>query len=213
MAFMKNAFIRALNHVYETSFQLQPGDSRVQHFIHYAKSAIELLRVHMEGDCLFFTTCTEGQSLVEALGPTCCPDAEHVIEALVTLSDTLAKWMKNPNSYSADVLRDHLSFGHILVACMHAQIDYLSFHRLSATISDADLRQMIHTNVEWFASNSDISFLLPFVISHHDPSTSSYWPPIRKEGIEALPVLLKAHEDCWQFAPFDPLTKLPTVVH
>lgn len=46
------------------------------------------------GDRLFFTTCTEGQSLVEALGPTCCPDAEHVIEALVTLSDTLAKWMK-----------------------------------------------------------------------------------------------------------------------
>ena len=71
----------------------------------------------------------------------------------------------------------------------------------------------IVANVEWFASNSDISFLLPcapsvcpdiealtiisdrFVISHHDPSTSSYWPPIRKEGIEALPVLLKAHEE------------------
>lgn len=68
-------------------------------------------------------------------------------------------------------------------------------------------------NVEWFASNSDISFLLPcallvypdikaltiisnrFVISHHDPSTSSYWPPIRNEGIEALPALLKAHEE------------------
>ncbi|KAI6007664.1 hypothetical protein F5J12DRAFT_829720 [Pisolithus orientalis] len=84
-------------------------------------------------------------------------------------------------------------------------------------------------NIEWFASHSDMTFLLPFVISHHDPNTS-YWPPVQEQGMQALPVLLKAHEErvsvsmalfpfhalssrCWQFAPFDPLTRLPVVIH
>lgn len=31
---------------------------------------------------------------MEVLGPNCYPDADRVIEALTTLGDTLAKWMK-----------------------------------------------------------------------------------------------------------------------
>ena len=47
----------------------------------------------------------------------------------------------------------HAQVGHYYLTDLYhdindaSQIDYLSFHRLSATISDADLRQMIHSTL------------------------------------------------------------------
>ncbi|KAI6046414.1 hypothetical protein EDC04DRAFT_2558078 [Pisolithus marmoratus] len=213
MAFMKNAFIRALNHVYAISVRFSSGDPRILHFMQYAKSVVELLQVHLEGDRLFFSADFDGQALTDILGPDCYPDFSGVTEALITLGGVLTQWIKVPSTYSASVLREHLHFGFSMVLLMEAQMKYLTFERTSAAVSDDDLRRMIHANIEWFTSHSDMSFLLPFVISHHDPSTSSYWPPVQEQVIQALPTLLKEHEECWQFAPFDPLTRLPVVIH
>ncbi|KAI6098792.1 hypothetical protein EV401DRAFT_2278615 [Pisolithus croceorrhizus] len=213
MAFMKNAFIRALNHAYTISMRLPSGDPKILHFLMYAKSVVELLQVHLEGDRLFFTTCSDGRSLTDVLGPDCYPDFSGVTEALITLGSILAHWTEVPSTYSSSILQEHLHFGLSMVSHMRDQVEYLTFERISVAISDDDLHRMIQANIEWLTLHSDMSFLLPFVISHHDPSTSSYWPPVQEQGIQALPTLLKAHEGCWQFAPFDPLTRLPVVMH
>ncbi|KAI6131248.1 hypothetical protein EDD17DRAFT_639444 [Pisolithus thermaeus] len=73
IAFMKNAFIRALNHVYTISMRLPSGDPNILHFLMYAKSVVELLQVHLDGDRSIFTTCSDGRSLIDVLAPISIP--------------------------------------------------------------------------------------------------------------------------------------------
>lgn len=90
IAFMKNAFIRALNHVYTISMRLPSGDPNILHFLMYAKSVVELLQVHLDGRALLlatggllhsppsgdrsiFTTCSDGRSLIDVLAPISIP--------------------------------------------------------------------------------------------------------------------------------------------
>jgi len=40
---------------------------------------------------------------------------------------------------------------------------------------------------------SDMSFLLPFILSHHDHTTSTHWPNIPEHGIKMLPSLMLSH--------------------
>lgn len=68
-------------------------------------------------------------------------------------------------------------------------------------------------NVEWLGAQSDIAVLLPFVLSHHDPRTSKFWPTITAEGLAALPMLVQIHAACWKLAPFDPVSRDAQVAH
>ncbi|KIJ65771.1 hypothetical protein HYDPIDRAFT_109780 [Hydnomerulius pinastri MD-312] len=209
MAFMKNTLIRGLNRIFAFSPQVSASDPKLAPFLDYSRSVIKLLDLNLQGDYIFFTSNSAGESLEKALGPACNPDFIRVRDQLAALDDVLGEWIKNYSLYSVDSLREYLTFGPLMVSCMQSQLRALAFERISAAVSDKDLREMIQVNVEWFASQSDISFLLPFVISHHDPSTSPYWPTVHEQGTEALPSLLKQHQECWQFAPLDPLTRLP----
>lgn len=60
--------------------------------------------------------------------------------------------------------------------------------------------------VMYFASQCDLPFLLPFILSHHDRATSKFWPPTTPEGWAALPAFMKVHAGFWDFVPFDPTT-------
>lgn len=94
MSSMKNAFIRALNHVYAISIRFPSSDQRILYFLQYVKSVVDLLQVHLEGDRLFYTTCSDGRPLTEALRPDCYPNFSGATEALTTLAGVLAEWIK-----------------------------------------------------------------------------------------------------------------------
>ncbi|KAH7921286.1 hypothetical protein BV22DRAFT_1038858 [Leucogyrophana mollusca] len=208
MAFMKNTLIRALNNIYRAAPLLATDGANIRAFLEYVRCVCTLLRVHLEGDHLFFTSTAHGLPLTTTVGPACNPDDLSIHDSLTQLNATLTTWSQDPAVlYSADALRQALAFGPHLVNCMQTQLAALSFDSLSSAISDKDLREMIRDNVEWFASNSDTSFLLPFVISHHDSNTSPHWPTIHEQGLKALPTLMREHAGCWQFAPIDPMTK------
>ncbi|KAI6007665.1 hypothetical protein F5J12DRAFT_829723 [Pisolithus orientalis] len=122
MSSMKNAFIRALNHVYAISIRFPSSDQRILYFLQYVKSVVDLLQVHLEGDRLFYTTCSDGRPLTEALRPDCYPNFSGATEALTTLAGVLAEWIKAPDTYSASVLQEHLQFGFSMVSRMQAQV-------------------------------------------------------------------------------------------
>ncbi|KAH7907881.1 hypothetical protein BJ138DRAFT_1158960 [Hygrophoropsis aurantiaca] len=207
MAFMKNTFIRALNNVYQAAPLIPKDPAIIRAFLDYIKCICALLQTHLDGDHLFFTSTSCGVPLVKAIGPACNPDTLPIKDSLAQLTRVIVSWNENPRAYSPDVLRSAVGFGLRLARDMKAQLASLTFDRLSSAVSDKNLRDMIRDNVEWFAAKSDITFLLPFVISHHDSSTSRHWPPIHDQGLQALPNLVQEHAGCWRFAPVDPLTR------
>jgi len=94
---------------------------------------------------------------------------------------------------------------------MQVHIKVLTPALLSSIISHSDLLELI-TGAKVFSrvpkcptteattgsvarigEHSDMTFLLPFVLSHHDHATSTYWPNIHKDGIAMLPTLILGH--------------------
>jgi len=73
--------------------------------------------------------------------------------------------------------------------------------------AEAELRDMTTGNLNWLASHSDMSVLLPFVLSHHDPATSAHWPSVAPEGLKLVPDFVNKDPMCWKFAPVDPVTQ------
>ncbi|EGO00868.1 hypothetical protein SERLA73DRAFT_159508 [Serpula lacrymans var. lacrymans S7.3] len=208
MAFMKNTLIRGLNNVHQVAPLLNSNNPRTIFFLKYITSLCKLLRTHLEGDRLFFSLALPGgKALRDIVSIDCHPDLTFVHKALDQVESKLDAWTKNPASYCSLTLRQGIEFAPTMIVKMQVQLNLLSFDYISSLISDKDLRPMIQANMEWFASHSDITFLLPFVISHHDTSTSPHWPTITEQGAAALPSLIKEHAGCWEFAPIDPLTK------
>jgi len=96
---------------------------------------------------------------------------------------------------------------------MQVQIKMLTPALLSPIISHSDLLELItgtklflnflkveSSNTEATTASvgrssacSDMTFLLPFILSHHDRTTSAHWPDIHEDGIAMIPALILSH--------------------
>ncbi|TFY78576.1 hypothetical protein EWM64_g5442 [Hericium alpestre] len=172
------------------------------HLLTYAAKVCDLLAVHLQGDAQFFMH----PSLRKILGPACAPDISAVLGKVAQLRAAVDKWMKQSADFDGAKLVAALAFGDEVAGKMKTQVMAVDSKRLAAGMKEDELKQMMQANIEWFASQSDIVFLIPFLLSHHDRATSTHWPPITSEGRAALPGLVQQYARCWEMAPFDCVT-------
>ncbi|KIK09308.1 hypothetical protein K443DRAFT_651346 [Laccaria amethystina LaAM-08-1] len=223
--FMKNALIRGLNIIYLAASTINDGEHpNFREFTEYAHMVCGMIKLHLRGDDVFFTTPnSDGQTLTDILGEDCTLPSTIALQ-ISSLDEIIQRWNKCPSSYTPSELLDILeNVEEPIVTGMRKQVILSSQNRglffsssgqvesiqgeyLIKAYSEAQMRAMIEGNVFWLAAQSDISILLPFCMSHHDKKTSKYWPTIPAEGLAALPELVKAHPSRWIFAPFDPVT-------
>jgi hypothetical protein len=48
-------------------------------------------------------------------------------------------------------------------------------------------------SVSRISERSDMTFLLPFVVSHHDRTTSAHWPKVPEGYFDMFPILILNH--------------------
>jgi len=200
---MKNTLIRALNRINELAPLIPSSHPSFLPFLNYVGFSVDMLLLHLEGDATFFgSPNVNGKSLQSYLGPNSNPPTVWLQDNLKDLRKELRGWNEAPGEYTAKILQENLTFGPKWVALIEKQAESMSADRLTEAISDDELRALIKDNIQWLAGNSDISVLLPFVVSHHDPITSKYWPALTPEGQAGLSDIAQLHSECWAFAPF-----------
>ncbi|TFK44464.1 hypothetical protein BDQ12DRAFT_18561 [Crucibulum laeve] len=207
--FMKNTLIRGLNTVHEVAPQINPSHPLFQAFMEYAEIVGDMVRLHLEGDEVFFITFNgSGRSLFDILGEECNPNDFKIGDQLKALRQVINRWQEDQSTYVPATLQEHIQhLNSTLSTKFWDQINKVKSEYLVSVVSDERLRTMIQDNVIWLVTHSDMTILLPFILSHHDSKTSAHWPSVTEEGMAAMPELLKVHEGCWKFAPFDPITK------
>ncbi|KAG0694746.1 hypothetical protein DFH29DRAFT_814997 [Suillus ampliporus] len=219
MALMKNTLIRGLNRIHACAPLVIIGHPALPPFLDYVRSLLVQLDVHLEEDATFFSA----NALAAIATSDANPDTQTIRESIVSLTSLVSTWInvgvslsfrsqfitreQDDTFYCPSTLCDGLSFGPALVAVMQAQIKTLTPTLLDSIISRLDLFELITSSVNRVGERSDMTFLLPFVVSHHDHTTSTHWPKIPEDGIEAFPTLILSHPGCWQFAPFNPITR------
>ncbi|KAJ2931298.1 hypothetical protein H1R20_g5828, partial [Candolleomyces eurysporus] len=212
-SFMKNALIRALNNVYEQAQRIGDGGHQdFKPFMAYCRIVGDMLRLQYEGDDLFFAKSgTNKVSLDQILGGawTKSPHWKKVPETLKTWDNKLQEWLENPTTYRGTDLRALLDEMEVpLNKGLFELIEVAKPEILSQKFSDEEMHAMIGEHILWLSSNSDVTILLPFCTSHHDPLTSNFWPIITEEGLAALPELAEQHSSQWALAPFDPVKRV-----
>ncbi|KAG2118230.1 uncharacterized protein F5147DRAFT_604346 [Suillus discolor] len=200
MALMKNTLIRGLNRVYACAPLVIVGHPALLPFLDYVRSLLTQLNVHLEEDATFFSA----NALAEVAATKANPDTKTIKESIISLTSLVSTWIMDESDFSSSALRERLSFGPALVTVMQAQIRALTPALLSSIISHLDLLELIAASVGRISERSDMTFLLPFVVSHHDHTTSVHWPKIPEGCIEMFPALILNHPGCWQFAPYNP---------
>jgi len=204
MALMKNTIIRGLNNIYRIASmsKMTPRHPDFRAFIEYVTRFCGMLQLHFKGDVLFFTQKnSNGISLSDILSPSCIPSIRVVEKDVDLLMETIGH-------FGRDSMLDRLeSLGRTIADQMNSQLASVNCERLISVYSDQVFRGMIISNMNWFGANSDISFLLPFIVTHHDPNTSPHWPTFTGEGRKAFPELVHTHSSCWKFALFHPSSR------
>ncbi|KAL1660445.1 hypothetical protein GGF50DRAFT_118929 [Schizophyllum commune] len=206
---MKNDLLRALNAIQSNGAHTLPGQPSFPAFLDYASRVCGVLELHLEGDQKFFTTKDPrvgGRSLFEVFGYTDTGYMPIAIAGVQALKEKIEGWKLNPAPYSPAVLTHEMAFAGPMVNGMKQHVAAIKEDALQAATSKEALVEMVEENLKWFTGQYTAEFLLPFVVAHHDLATTDAWPPIPAEAREALPELVKEHQDLWQFAPFHPLT-------
>ncbi|KAG2131708.1 uncharacterized protein EDB93DRAFT_932026 [Suillus bovinus] len=202
MALMKNTFIRGLNRVHACAPLVIVGHPTLLPFLDYVRLLLTQLNVHLEEDTTFFSA----NALAEVSLTEVNPDTKAIKKSVVSLLCLVSTWIMDESKFCSSALREGLSFGPALVAIMQAQIRALTPSLLSSIISHLDLLELIAASVGRISERSDMTFLLPFIVSHHDRTTSAHWPKLPKGCFEMFPTFILNHSRCWQFAPYNPLT-------
>ncbi|KAF8070374.1 hypothetical protein FPV67DRAFT_1016960 [Lyophyllum atratum] len=208
--FMKNTLIRGVNNIYQTAPHVN-NKSLVDPFLRYAIIVCDMLSLHLQGDQMFFTKGNaQNKSLVDFLGITApyATESSALQNILKHMLEKLHSWTKTPGAYSYVDLQLSLKvLGTPMLQSMASQRNALNKDSLMKFVAEAELRDMITDNLIWLASHSDMSLLLPFVLSHHDPATSEHWPNVAPEGLGLVPDFVHKDLACWGFAPIDPITR------
>ncbi|KAJ3500350.1 hypothetical protein NLJ89_g9839 [Agrocybe chaxingu] len=204
--FMKNALIRGLNVLYDVAPKVTTGSqSGFQPFMEYVDTVCDMLILHIQGDEEFFQALAQHcKSFRWSANKT----TATAVASLNILRRSVSGWKKDPKTFSsARLLVPLTSMEGVLLEVLHKQVPKFKSEALPQAVSDDQLAGLIKDNMIWLASNSDVTVLLPFCMSHHDPKTSKHWPPVSEEAIKAMPGLVNAHPAIWKLAPFDPITK------
>ncbi|KAJ2916309.1 hypothetical protein MD484_g4108, partial [Candolleomyces efflorescens] len=212
-SFMKNALIRALNNIYEQAERISDGENQdFKPFMAYCQIVGDMLRLQYDGDNLFFVGCGTGKvSLDEILGGAWTRNAywKRIPDTLKIWDARLRDYLENPATYRATDLRALLEeMEGPLTKGLFGLIEVVTPEVISQNFGDEEMQIMIGEHILWLSSNSDLTVLLPFCTSHHDPSTSKFWPVITEEGLAALPGLAEQHASQWALAPFDPVKRV-----
>lgn len=198
--FMKNTLIRGVNNIYETACLVNNGKLAYD-FLRYAITVLDMLRLHIEGDQMFFIRRNaQDTSLIDFLGIAGSYASEFSVlhDAVKDLQQKLQSWTTSPETYSCMNVRHSLeTFAEPMLQSMASQRKLLGKDYMMKFSAEAELRDMI----------TDMSVLLPFVLSHHDPATSAHWPSVAPEGLKLVPDFVNKDPMCWNFAPLDPITK------
>ncbi|ETW80240.1 hypothetical protein HETIRDRAFT_147785 [Heterobasidion irregulare TC 32-1] len=205
MSLMKNTLLRALNNIHQLAPRLSPAHLATSDFLSYVDNVCGVLLVHMNNDETFFKTPSPG-GVVLGNVLHCAGISSGVVRRVETLRVLVRGWKDIPREYNATAMTGALDFGEDLAREMRDLVAKVERRRLEQAVTAHELTSMIQANVERFASQNDITFLVPFLFSHHDRSKSPNWPPTTPEGREALPLLAEHHAGCWRLAPFSVLT-------
>ncbi|KII95768.1 hypothetical protein PLICRDRAFT_34711 [Plicaturopsis crispa FD-325 SS-3] len=203
MALMKNTFVRSFNTIHCIAPLLDASDPKLAPFLEYIRGILEILCVHLEGDIDFFSGL---DGVLQ--GPK---DPRYIMERLSSFvhdfrRDVLA-WMQDPSLYTPSAVEKHLDTAPVMVKLMRSQLEGLTYDCLESRMSNEDLRAKVEENMIWFAERCELSFLFPFILAHHDRGTSVHWPAVSAEAEAAMPTLVEQHSECWEFAPYNPLTR------
>jgi hypothetical protein len=202
MALMKNTLVRGLNRVHACAPLVIVGHPALLPFLDYVRSLLAQLNLHLEEDSTFFSA----NALAEVATTETNPDTTTIRKSIISLTSLVSAWILDESNYCSSALCEGLSFGPPLVTVMQAQIRALTPTLLSPIISHLDLLELITASVGRISEHSDMTFLLPFIVSHHDRTTSTHWPKIPEGCVDMFPTLILNHPGCWQFAPYNPLT-------
>ncbi|KAK7472994.1 hypothetical protein VKT23_001098 [Stygiomarasmius scandens] len=204
---MKNTLFRALNQILQLVPSIKPSQDSFIGFMDYIVVFCDMACLHLVGDERFLTTPnTKGVTLVEVFGIECNPNVPNLRGGLEILRETAASFKEDPEGADMGKLQGLLSIGDEMEKVMKGQFELMSNETLGNDIEDEVLNGMIQDNIVWISQNSDMAVLLPFILAHHDPTTAKDWPQIPAEGLAELPNLVPVYEECWKFAPFNPMS-------
>ncbi|KAF8893904.1 hypothetical protein BD779DRAFT_1669423 [Infundibulicybe gibba] len=213
--FMKNTLIYGFNRIFQLSPLISGSHPAFQAFLKYVQCYCDILKSHLEGDAMFFTSAGENKkTLRDILGPHSVPKIANneVLDSLKEIQQSIPAWSKSPASYSCSGFQNMLGFGTRMAIDMRQQVSAIDGDLLVKAISHEELQKKIKEHMEWLASRTDIAFLIPyvmsgfhntrpatlrkrnrFVLSHHDPQTSKTWPAVTEEGLILTFELAKVH--------------------
>lgn len=207
LAFMKNTILRALNNIHTHALTLPHDDPRLRAFFEYIVGVCDVLVLHIDTDKdLFHTPVVAGVTLEKLLDKACVQDMGKVTEGAMKLKELAWKYAKRPELYKASRIVARLSFAEEFSARSWAQLHSIDGSRLVPVCSEEEMRHGLRRIITSFLEKSDAAFLVPFIHSHHDRKTSTYWPPISSEDRLTVRCLAKVHSRSWELAPFDVFT-------
>ncbi|KAF6760120.1 hypothetical protein DFP72DRAFT_1166382 [Ephemerocybe angulata] len=216
--FMKNALIRGLNNVYEYAGSIVDGNHKsFKEFMGYNQVVREMMQLHIDGDNLFFTTPGPNKITIDRIlggAWTSNPHRIKLKDQLNSWDKRVESWSKKPDTYRGSELRSLLDgMQDLVVKGLIELIHSVKPELLAKNFSAEEMQAMIDDNIVWLATKGNVLLLLPFCTSHHDRSTSKFWPSIAPEGLKAIPDMTKENSSVWSLAPFHPVkfTKNPKV--
>jgi len=207
LAFMKNTILRALNNIHTHALTLPLDDPLLSAFLEYIMGLCDVLVLHIDTDkVLFYTRVIAGVALEKLLDEGCVQDMRKVVTGAKELKELAREYAERPELYDGSEIIARLSFAEEFSARSWAQLHSIDASRLVLVCSEEDMRYGLCYIITLFLERSYAPFLVPFIHSHHDRKTSTYWPPIRAEDRMTVPCLAKVHSRSWELAPFDIFT-------
>ncbi|KAI0041295.1 hypothetical protein FA95DRAFT_711223 [Auriscalpium vulgare] len=202
MSFMKNTLLVGLNNIHERA-RIDARDPRLPAFLTYIAGICDVLALHVKADERFFRArMQKGKALADILGQGCLPDLRDVLVRVKGLKDAVNAYAKTPQRYDPARIIALLSFGDDFRRKLGTQITSVDVRVVANAVPADEMAAALKGIIEWMCTQSDITFLVPFIHAHHNRASSQYWPPMTREGWEVLPMMAKQYASCWELAPY-----------
>ncbi|CAE6346838.1 unnamed protein product [Rhizoctonia solani] len=194
--FSQNSLIRAFNQIGAKSVNVLPVE--MVNFVKYVDAFCETLRRHCEGEnTIIFPR-------LSAFLPLDGKDNKALIACLERMEQWVREAVQLPEKAdSIELIAAMEVMAPVLRANMHEQVKHMSPSALQSVLSGPELRALVNEDIAWIAQNSRMEYFLPFLVLHHDRRTNEAWPGLPDEANNALPELVAANSECWDYAPFN----------
>ncbi|KAJ1305851.1 hypothetical protein OPQ81_010576 [Rhizoctonia solani] len=195
-AFMHNTLIRAFNQIGAKAMKVLPVE--MVNFAKYVDAFCETLRRHCEGENMIIFPRLSIHTLLDG------EDNRAVLACLERIEQWVREAVQLPEKADPIELVAAMEvMAPIFMLNMHDQPHHMSSSALQSALSGPELRALVDEDIDWIAQNSRMEYIIPFLVLHHDRSTNEVWPGLPDEAMNALPELVAANSECWQYAPFE----------